>query len=881
MTILETFIKLRDDLKLWVTNNLNQKANISYVDEKFDSIQEFDPTDIQKAIDANTTAIDTKVDKVDGKGLSTNDYTTAEKDKLSTIEANANFYEHPTHASYSSGLYKVAVDGSGHVSGATLVEKEDIVALGIPAQDTIYDDSDLIDRIDDIANDINTTNEELGGVAQELKDYKTTNNEAVSTNASAIESNKTAIEAIQDDYLTSTDKDQLEDEIEKVSEKATANASAIEKLNGEGEGSVKQSIDNAFNDFAAKVSDDKVVNTYKELIDYAAEHGSEFTTLVGTVDSIDKHVGEVETNLNGYKTEVSDQFTEVHAVISGHANNADNPHHVTKAQVGLDQVDNTPDMDKPISYAVDAALLGKSDVGHDHDDLYYDKDEILGLITVGDIDDICALTQDSTESIDPVTAATKYWVERYYQPKGDYLTAADITAHNVSTSAHNDIRLRIEEIADDFYTFADCDDETLSQLQEVVNYIKNNASLIESVTTSKVSVSDIINNLTTNASNKPLSAAQGVALKALIDAIVVPTKVSDLENDSGYLVSYTETDPTVPAWAKEATKPTYTASEVGAAPVVHQHSVTVTGANEASVVTGTVAVPTISKTQKYMTASATAPIVTPITNSVLGKNTEFIVSGGNAYTTKLAATATGVAVGASGTANAITGFGNHTTAAAITELNTTTIKNPTVTTVSVPNVTGNDSVTASKVDTTAGTAASWTASVSNGVLSFDWVANTPTTVTATDVSASKVTLGDALNASSVSTIDVTVATGSKNTAAAITALGTPTTAAALTGVEVTAQPTVTIAAGATGDVTVATGIGDISVTANGDDVDVLTDVNVDAPAIILTNNTTNVTGSVPVVAAVDVGSGSASIQNGVAAAQKWTQSTGSTVQTSN
>ena len=32
------------------------------------------------------------------------------------------------------------------------------------------------------------------------------------------------------------------------------------------------------------------------------------------------------------------------------------------------------------------------------------------------------------------------------------------------------------------------------------------------------------------------------------------------------LTSYTETDPTVPAWAKEATKPTYTASEVGAVP---------------------------------------------------------------------------------------------------------------------------------------------------------------------------------------------------------------------------------------------------------------------------------------------------------------------------
>ena len=41
----------------------------------------------------------------------------------------------------------------------------------------------------------------------------------------------------------------------------------------------------------------------------------------------------------------------------------------------------------------------------------------------------------------------------------------------------------------------------------------------------KVSVADIIDNLTTNVTNKPLSAAQGVALKALIDEITVPDKL--------------------------------------------------------------------------------------------------------------------------------------------------------------------------------------------------------------------------------------------------------------------------------------------------------------------------------------------------------------------
>ena len=44
----------------------------------------------------------------------------------------------------------------------------------------------------------------------------------------------------------------------------------------------------------------------------------------------------------------------------------------------------------------------------------------------------------------------------------------------------------------------------------------------------------------------------------------IPTSVSQLTNDSGFITSYTETDPTVPSWAKASTKPTYTASEVGA-----------------------------------------------------------------------------------------------------------------------------------------------------------------------------------------------------------------------------------------------------------------------------------------------------------------------------
>lgn len=53
-------------------------------------------SELKSALNSINTDISNKVDKVTGKGLSTEDYTTAEKNKLSGIEANANNYVHPT-----------------------------------------------------------------------------------------------------------------------------------------------------------------------------------------------------------------------------------------------------------------------------------------------------------------------------------------------------------------------------------------------------------------------------------------------------------------------------------------------------------------------------------------------------------------------------------------------------------------------------------------------------------------------------------------------------------------------------------------------------------------------------------------------------------------
>lgn len=65
------------------------------------------------ALETNAVSLlSNKVDKVSGKQLSTEDYTTAEKNKLSTVEENANNYILPNADSTVVGGLKVRLDGS-------------------------------------------------------------------------------------------------------------------------------------------------------------------------------------------------------------------------------------------------------------------------------------------------------------------------------------------------------------------------------------------------------------------------------------------------------------------------------------------------------------------------------------------------------------------------------------------------------------------------------------------------------------------------------------------------------------------------------------------------------------------------------------------------
>lgn len=64
--------------------------------------------------------------------------------------------------------------------------------------------------------------------------------------------------------------------------------------------------------------------------------------------------------------DVSSEDTVARDAIDNHKSDTSNPHNVTPAQIGLGNVDNTADLDKPISTAVQTALDNKANIKHTH-----------------------------------------------------------------------------------------------------------------------------------------------------------------------------------------------------------------------------------------------------------------------------------------------------------------------------------------------------------------------------------------------------------------------------------------------------------------------------------------------------------------------------------
>lgn len=203
------------------------------------------------------------------------------------------------------------------------------------------------------------------------------------------------------------------------------------------------------------------------------------------IEDLDSEIARAKLAENSNADDILNESTRasiaegnISTTLQNHVSDKLNPHNTTKEQIELGNVDNTSDIDKPVSTAQQNAL-------------------------------------DSTMS-----------------------------THNISNSSHSDIRLLISELTTRLNTLADSDDTTLDQLSEIVAYIKNNKSLIDGITTSKINVSDIIDDLTTNSGEKVLSAKQGTVLKGLITDLteIVENKVDKVSGKELSTNDYTTSE---------------------------------------------------------------------------------------------------------------------------------------------------------------------------------------------------------------------------------------------------------------------------------------------------------------------------------------------------
>lgn len=159
-------------------------------------------------------------------------------------------------------------------------------------------------------------------------------------------------------------------------------------------------------------------------------------------------------------------------------------------------------------------------------------------------------------------------------PKGRCISAADGTAMPSTNGIGyfcmeridtNHIMIVVEPNAD-MLTRIKADivqlQESVANADDLIEHITdhNNPHL---VTKAQVGLGNVDN---TSDANKPISNAVRQVLDNKADNEDIPTKVSELENDVGYLTLFTETDPTVPNWAKQSTKPTYTYDEIQGTP---------------------------------------------------------------------------------------------------------------------------------------------------------------------------------------------------------------------------------------------------------------------------------------------------------------------------
>ena len=111
---------------------------------------------------------------------------------------------------------------------------------------------------------------------------------------------------------------------------------------------------------------EKCANGVNDLIDKTAIIDNQIKSIGEDIDSIEFKIGEINNDIE----KIDQDLTGLDEALATHEEDKNNPHDVTKGQLGLGNVDNTSDLDKPISTATQTALNNKMPL-ISFEELYY------------------------------------------------------------------------------------------------------------------------------------------------------------------------------------------------------------------------------------------------------------------------------------------------------------------------------------------------------------------------------------------------------------------------------------------------------------------------------------------------------------------------------
>ena len=236
------------------------------------------------------------------------------------------------------------------------------------------------------------------------------------------------------------------------------------------------------------------------------------------VTKSDVGLGNVNNTSDVNKPVSTAQATAIGVVqtnLDDHEADTSNPHSVTKAQVGLSNVDNTSDLSKPVSTATQAALNGKADL-------------VNGKIPSSQ------LPETSTLELG-VTATTAYYGDKgkvaydhsqLTSGNPHHVTKAEVGLGNVDNTSDNDKPVSTAQ------------SEAIGAVQTNLDTHEADTSNPHAVTKSQVGLANVDN---TSDANKPISTATQAALDGKADLIDGKVPSSQLPETSALELGITAT----------------------------------------------------------------------------------------------------------------------------------------------------------------------------------------------------------------------------------------------------------------------------------------------------------------------------------------------------